>query len=124
MKSQQEMVRFACMSVLGKIPAKGADAKEVFTPEVREKIAEFMMPLLGVEWEIKSDRTKARARDYITGVQSTDLLQNWTFEKTPKDKKAESAPVAVVSKPKLTVEEIIKMKEAGFSVEDIKILLG
>jgi len=123
MKSQQEMIRVACMSVLGKVPAKGQESKEVFTVEVREKIAEVMMPLLGIEWEIKSEKARERAKDYIVGVQSTDLLQNWTFlKRDPKEKKSEGS--SAVSKPKLSVDEIIQMKEAGFSIEDIKALLG
>jgi hypothetical protein len=90
MKSQQQVLKDACMAVLGRVPAKGAEAKEAFTAEVREKIADYMMPLLGVEWEIKSARARARARDYIRGPQPTDLLQAWTLPKS--DKKAEAKP--------------------------------
>jgi hypothetical protein len=93
MKTQQDMIRAACIAVIGRVPTKGEDAKTAFTPEVREKIAEVMIPLLGVEWEIKSDFTKGRARDYIVGVSSTDLLESWTFTRNKKDKKEINSPV-------------------------------
>lgn len=91
MLKQQDMVKQACMVVLGRVPTRGADAKEAFTAEVREKIANYMLPLLGVEWKIDSENTKARAREYITGKQNTDLLQNWTFEKKKVQKAAPAA---------------------------------
>lgn len=94
MKTQQEMIRQACAMVLKRVPAKGAEAKEAFTPEVREAIADYMIPLLGVEWDIKSEFTKSRARLYITGKGGTDLLESWCYDRK-RTKVETAAPVGV-----------------------------
>ena len=98
------------MNVLKRVPAKGSDAKEAFTPEVREAIANYMMPLYGKEWTIGETSAAFKdPRSYITGKKATDLLQHWTVCKSREPKAAA---------PNSTLEVIKQALKLGLITED------
>ena len=124
MRTQQDVLRAALTLVLGSIPVKG---QLKITPEQRELVADEMMKTYEIDWVIKSEVAKGNPRSYIVGVKSTDLIQSWTFKHlTNAERAAKAAPVAAAVAPRAayTVAQILELKAAGLTIDEIRALMA
>lgn len=115
--SQQALLRKAFIAVLGYVPEKG---KLVITDEQRELVwKEIEKTVDDPAWIRKTGqaRTKEEIRAYTIGRNPTDLIQAYVIQRRT-TKEIEATPATPV-KAKMTPQEILALREAGFSVEDI-----
>ena len=94
------------------------------TAEQREAVAAEMMKSYGVDWVIKSEVAAANPRSYIMGDKSTDLIQSWTFKHLTSAERAAKVVAPAASTPKLSVAQILELKAAGLSIDEIRVLMA
>lgn len=121
MRTQQDVLRSALTLVLGSTPVKG---QLKITAEQREAVAAEMMKSYGVDWVIKSEVAAANPRSYIMGDKSTDLIQSWTFKHLTSAERAAKVVAPAASTPKLSVAQILELKAAGLSIDEIRVLMA
>ena len=121
--SQQALLRKAFMVVLGYVPAKGT---LVISDEERELVwLEIQKTVADPVWIRKNGvaRTEDEIRRYTLGRAPTDLIQAYVIQRAVKPKEEVVAPVASAAPAskaaKMSPQEILALREAGFSVEDI-----
>lgn len=119
--SQQALLRKAFMVVLGYVPAKGT---LVISDEERELVwLEIQKTVADPVWIRKNGvaRTEDEIRRYTLGRAPTDLIQAYVIQRAVKPKEEVVVErVAPASKAaKMSPQEILALRQAGFSVEDI-----
>ena len=119
--SQQALLRKAFMVVLGYVPAKGT---LVISDEERELVwLEIQKTVADPVWIRKNGvaRTEDEIRRYTLGRAPTDLIQAYVIQRAVKPKEEvvveRAAPASKAAK--MSPQEILALREAGFSVEDI-----